>query len=157
MRRPPLVVVFVAVLVLALGESAGAFLSLFRPPTQRYALGRIAANASAHGLTGAAEYDDEIRARTLFAAEAGVSFLHTHAEGVPTVVLVAATLVATLVPRRRARAVLYALLAAGAFFPLGWLVYALAVLQRGREAGVGLAEAWGLAPRGSAAVPARLG
>jgi hypothetical protein len=157
MRRPPLLVVFVAVLVLALGETAGAFLSLLRPPTQRYALARIAANASAHGLTGAAEYDDEIRDRTVFAAEAGVSFLHTHAEGLPTVVLVAATLVATTVPWRRARAGLYALLGVGTLFPLGWLVYALAVLERGREAGVELAETWVLAPLGSAVVLALVG
>jgi hypothetical protein len=37
------------------------------------------------GLTGAAEYDDEVRARTVFAAEAGLSFFHTHAEGLGVV------------------------------------------------------------------------
>lgn len=157
MRRPPLIVVFIAVLVLALGETAGAFLSELRPQTQRYARARIAANASAHGLIGAAEYDEEIRSRAQFSAEAGVSFLHTHAEGLPAVVLVAATLVATMVPWPVVRAALNALLGLGALFPFGWLVYALAVLERGREAGIELAETWLLVPLGSAVIVALLG
>jgi hypothetical protein len=157
MKRPPLVVVFVAVMMLALGESSAAFLSVLRPHVQRYALGRIAANAPAHGLTGAAEYDDEVRARAVFATEAGLSFLHTHAEGLPTMVLVAATLVATAVRSRRARAGLYTVMTVGTLFPFGWLIYALAVLERGRDAGSEFAETWVLAPLGSMIILALLG
>src|SRR5437667_2600393 len=56
-RRPPLVVVLVAVVVIALGETAGAAMSRLRPQIERYAAARVAANAGAHGLSGSAEYD----------------------------------------------------------------------------------------------------
>lgn len=156
-RRPPLVVVFVAVLMVALGETSGALMSQFRPATQAWARARVAANPQAHGLAGSAEYDDEVGAQTVFTVEAGLSFLHTHAEGLGLVVFFASTLVASVVRGRRARAPLYALLAVGGLFPLGYLVYTLAVLERGREAGVALAERWVLTPLGSAAILGLLG
>ena len=152
MRRPPLAVVFVAVLTIALGATAGALRSQGRQETERYARARVAANAAAHGLAGSREYDDEITARAVFTGEAGLSFLHLHAEGLGPVILLAGTLVATTVPRRRTRGVLYALLFLGGFFPLGYLVYALAVLEAGRESGIALAERYVLMPLGSAAL-----
>ena len=79
MRQPPLGVVFVAVLVLALGETTGAVMSQLRPQTERWARARVATNAPAHGLVGAAEYDAEVTDRAVYTAEAGLSFLHTHA------------------------------------------------------------------------------
>ncbi len=154
MRRPPLCVVFVATLVLALGETAGALMSQLRPQTERWARARVAANAAAHGLTGVAEYDAEVTDRAVFTAEAGLSFLHVHAQGLPVIVLLAATMVATLVPARRVRTMLYALLGAGALFPLGYLVYAAAVLELGRDAGLLLAERWVLTPLGGAVIVA---
>jgi len=153
-RRPPLSVVFVATLVLALGETAGALMSQFGAQTERWARARVAANAPAHGLTGAAEYDTEVTDRAVFTAEAGLSFLHVHAQGLPVIVLLAATIIATLVSSRRARTVLYALLGVGVLFPLGYLVYGLAVLERGRDAGLALAERWVLMPLGSAVIVA---
>ena len=152
MRRPPLVVVLIAVIVIALGETAGAAMSQFRPLTERYAAARVAARPAVHGLTGSAEYDDEVRARTVFAVEAGLSFFHTHAEGLAPVMLVAATLVASVVASRRIRAALYTLLTIGVLFPLGYLVYAAAVLQLGRDDGVMFAERWVLTPLGSVAI-----
>jgi hypothetical protein len=142
--------VFVALLVIALGQTAGALMSQARPETARFARARVVANAPAHGLAGTREYDDEVVNRTVFASEAGLSFLHLHAEGLGPVILLAGTLVATGVPRRRARGVLYTLFVLGALFPLGYLVYALAVLEAGRDAGVMLAERYVLAPLGTA-------
>jgi hypothetical protein len=156
-RRPPLVVVFVAVLTIALGATAGALMSQARPGTERYARARVAANAAAHGLAGAREYDDEVIARAVFTSEAGLSFLHVHAEGLGPVVLLASTLVATTVRHRRVRAVLYTLLVLGGLFPLGYLVYALAVLEAGRDAGIALAERYVLMPLGSAALLGLIG
>ena len=155
--RPPLVVVFIAIVVIALGELSGAVLSQFRPATARWAAARIAANPQAHGLTGSAEYDETIRERTVFTAEAGLSFFHTHAEGMGLVLFFSATLVATVVRARAGRAVLYTLLSVGALFPLGYLVYTLAVLQLGRESGIELAERWVLTPLGSAAIIGLIG
>lgn len=151
-RRPPLIVVFVAVFVIALGETAGAVMSQLRPQIDRYARARVAANPAGHGLAGTAEYDVEVADRAVFAAEAGLSFFHTHAEGLAPVVLLAATLVATFVPSRRARGGLYTLFALGTLFPLGYLVYAVAVLEAGRDTGVELAERYVLTPLGSAAI-----
>jgi hypothetical protein len=155
--RPPLIVVFVAIVVIALGELGGAVLSQLRPATARWAAARIAANPTVHGLTGSAEYDDTVRERTVFATEAGLSFFHTHAEGTGLVLFFAATLVASVVRWRAARATLYTLLTLGALFPLGYLVYALAVLSLGRDSGIELAETWVLTPLGSAAIAGLVG
>ena len=152
MRRPPLAVVFVGLLVIALGESAGAVMSQLRPQIVRYAQARVAANPLAHGLAGSAEYDSEITARAVYSAEAGLSFLHTHAQGLGLLVIFASTVAANVVPWRRARGVLYALFAVGALFPLGYLAYSVAVLEWGREAGVEMVERYVLTPLGSAAI-----
>jgi hypothetical protein len=108
-------------------------------------------------LTGSAEYDDEIRARAVFTAEAGLSFFHTHAGGLAPVVLLAGTIVASVVPGVVAQRLLYVLLTAGALFPLGYLVYALAVPERGRDAGMALAERFVLTPLGSAVIVVLVG
>jgi len=151
-RRPPLPLILVAIAMLALGVTASPFLSGLRPAVERYARARVAANASAHGLTGSAEYDDEIRNRAVFTAEAGLSFFHTHAGGLVPVILLAGTIVASVISGTVTRRILHTLLAAAALFPLGYLVYALAALEMGREAGVGLAERYVLTPMGSAAI-----
>src|SRR5262245_14836809 len=141
-------VVLVAVAILALGETGGAVISQFRPAIERYAAARIAANRDAHGLTGSAEYDDEVRDRATYAAEAGLSFFHTHGEGLGLVLFFASTLVASVVSRRALRGALYVLLTAGALFPLGYLAYAIAALELGRDSGIELAERWVLTPLG---------
>jgi hypothetical protein len=156
-KQPPLIVVFVAVLVIALGETAGAVMSQLRPQTETYARSRIAANPAAHGLAGSAEYDAEVTARTVYVAEAGLSFFHTHAQGLGPLVILAGTVVATAVPWRHARGLLYLLLGAGGLFPVGYLVYSLAALERGRDGGVELAERYVLTPLGSAVILALLG
>ncbi len=152
MNRPPLMVVLVAVAILALGETGGAAMSQLRPAIERYAAMRIAANRDAHGLSGSAEYDDEVRERATYAAEAGLSFFHTHAEGMGLVLFVASTLVASVVPGRAIRGLLYVLLTLGALFPLGYLAYAIAVLEFGREGGIERAERWVLSPLGISAM-----
>ena len=156
-RRPPLGVVLVALVMLALGETAGAAMSRLKPEIQRYAAARIAANAAAHGFSGSAEYDDEVRERAIFTAEAGLSFFHLHAEGVGLVLFFTSTLVASAVPWRRARAALYLLLTLGGLFPLGYLVYGAAVLELGRDAGIDLAERWILTPLGISAIAGLVG
>ena len=158
-RRPPLVLILVAVAMLALGETASPFLSGLRPAVERYARARVAANSPAHGLIGsfATEYNEQVRDRAVFTAEAGLSFFHTHAGGLAPLILLAGTIVASVVPGAVTRGILYVLLTAGALFPLGYLVYALAVLELGRDAGVTLAERYVLTPLGSAAILALVG
>src|SRR5438132_992101 len=45
-------------------------MSRFRPEIERYAAARVAANARVHGLSGSAEYDDEVRERAVFSDQA---------------------------------------------------------------------------------------
>ena len=151
-RRPPLPLILVAIAMLALGETASPFLSGLRPAVERYARSRVTANAGAHGLTGSAEYDDAVRDRAVFTAEAGLSFFHTHAGGLAPLILLAGTIVASVVPGGVTRRILQGLLTAGSLFPLGYLVYALAALEHGQEDGVALAERYVLTPLGSAAI-----
>jgi len=125
--------------------------------TERWAAARVAANAAAHGVSGSAEYDDEVRARAVYSAEAGLSFFHTHAEGLGLILFFTSTVVASAVPWRRARAVLWALLGLGSLFPLGYLVYGVAALELGRDTGIALAETWILTPLGSATLAGVLG
>ena len=125
--------------------------------TERWAAARVAANAAAHGVSGSAEYDDEVRARAVYSAEAGLSFFHTHAEGLGLILFFTSTVVASAVPWRRARALLYAFLGLGSLFPLGYLVYGVAALELGRDTGIALAETWILTPLGSATLAGLLG
>jgi len=152
LSRPPLAVVLVAVLMIGLGETGGAAMSQLRPSIDRYASARVKANPAAHGRSGTAEYDDEVRGRAVYSAEAALSFFHTHAEGLGLILFFTSTLVASVVAARRVRAALYVLLTGGSLFPLGYLVYGAAVLELGREAGIERAEAWVLMPLGSAAI-----
>jgi hypothetical protein len=145
-------VVFVGLFVIALGETAGAAISQLRPRIVRYAQARVAANPGAHGLAGSAEYDTEVTARAVYSAEAGLSFFHTHAQGLGPLLIFVSTVAASTVPWRRARGALYALFIVGALFPLGYLAYSVAVLEWGRDAGIETVERYVLAPLGSAAI-----
>src|SRR5436309_13186480 len=100
-RRPPLAVVLVALVILALGETAGAAMSRLKPEIQRYAAARVAANPGAHGFSGSAEYDDEVRERAILTAEAGPSFFHLHGHGVGLLPSFAPAPAAALVPASR--------------------------------------------------------
>jgi hypothetical protein len=67
-------------------------------------------------------------------------------------VILVSTVVASLVPWPRARNVLYVLFGLSALFPLGYLAYAIAALERGRDAGIEAVERYVLTPLGSAAI-----
>ncbi len=140
------------VLLVALGETAGAVAWRLRPQIAAHARARVVANPERHGLAGSAEYDTEVVARTVYAAEAGLSFFHTHAQGLGPLVLFTSTVAATVVPWRRARGAVHALLALGGLFPLGYLAYSVAAIERGRDAGIEMAERYVLAPLGVAAI-----
>src|SRR2546422_6602586 len=82
LRRPPLAVVLVAVVVIALGETGGATMSRLPPQIERYAAARVAADARGHGLSGSAEDDDEGRDPAVFRVEAGPAFFPPPPPGV---------------------------------------------------------------------------
>ena len=102
MRRPPLALILLSVLLLALGTTAGAAMSMLAPEIQAYATERIFAARDVHYLSGSRDYDADVVADIVFSIEAGLSFLHTHAEGMGLVLLFASTVVASVVRRPQA-------------------------------------------------------
>jgi hypothetical protein len=152
MRRPPLVLTFLSVLLLALGTSGGAVMSVFRLPIQRYATERIVAARELHNLSGSRDYDVEVVSEIVFTIEAGLSFFHTHAEGMGVILLVSSTVVSSLIARRWLRHALNAVIGLSFFFPLGYLAWGAFILRYGRDAGVALAEQLLLIPFGSSAI-----
>lgn len=151
-RRPPLILTFLAVLLLALGTTGGAAMSLLRPQIQRYSTERIFAAREVHNLSGSRDYDLEVVNEIVFTVEAGLSFFHTHGEGMGVVLLVASTVVSTLVARRWLRHALNALVGLSFLFPIGYLAYGALILSHGKDRGIALAEQWLLIPFGSSAI-----
>ncbi len=152
MRRPPLTLVFLSVLLLALGTTGGALMSLLRPQIQEFATDRIFAARAVHSLSGSREYDAEVVAEIVFTIEAGLSFFHTHAEGLGLVILFLATLIASLVRPGWLRRGLSGLIGLSGLFPIGYLGYSAFILLYGRDRGIELAERLLLIPSGSSAI-----
>lgn len=152
MRQPPVVLILLSVLLLALGTTAGAAMSMLAPEIRAYATERIFAAREVHYLSGSRDYDADVVADIVFTVEAGLSFLHTHAEGIGLVLLFASTVVASVVRWRPFRMLLYWLLALAFLFPIGYAVYSALVLFLGRERGVALAERLVLIPFGTSSI-----
>jgi len=150
--RPPRPVVFLAVLLIALATAGGAVMSAFRLPIQRYATERILAAPETHNLSGSRAYDLDVASEIVFAVEAGLSFFHTHGEGMGLVLLFAATTVSHLVRRRGLRNGVNTILGLSFLFPIGYLAYSLFILLSGKDRGIALAEEWLLIPFGSSAI-----
>jgi len=150
--RPPLIVTFLAVLLIALATAGGAAMSAFRLPIQRYATERILADPDAHNLSGSRAYDLDVVNEIVFTFEAGLSFFHTHGEGMGVVLLFASTAVSRLVRRRGFRNGLNTILGLSFLFPIGYLAYSLFILLFGKDRGITLAEELLLIPFGSSAI-----
>lgn len=151
-RRPPLVITFLSVFLIALATTGGAVMSAFRLPIQRYATEWILAAREAHNLSGSRDYDIEIVNEIVFTVEAGLSFFHTHGEGMGVVLLFASTVVSTLIARRWLRHGLNAIIGLSFLFPIGYLAYSAFIVLYGKDAGISLAEQWLLIPFGSSAI-----
>jgi len=151
-RRPPLVLTFLSILLLTLGTTGGAVMSMLRPQIQRYSTERIFAARVVHNLSGSQEYDTEVVGDIVFSIEAGLSFFHTHGEGMGLVLLFGATAVASLVGRRWLRQALHWLLGLAFLFPIGYVAHSAFVLRYGKDAGAALAEQLLLIPFGVSAI-----
>ncbi len=144
-------------LLLALGATGGALMSVLQPQIRQYASGRIFAAREVHALSGSRDYDADVVSEIVFTIEAGLSFFHTHGECMGLVLLFAATLVASLARPRLLRAGLQSLLGFSALFPIGYLAYSAFILVYGRDRGIALAERLLLIPFGSSAILALAG
>jgi hypothetical protein len=137
--------------MITLAETAGALMGRFRGEINAWFVEAVGRRPMVHGLTGSRDYDAELIPSIVYQAEAGLSFFHTHGEGMGVIVLAGGTIVASLVTRRALRGVLHALLAAAALFPMGFLASAAFTVAMGKDPGAEFAERWILIPAGSAA------
>jgi hypothetical protein len=151
-RRPPALLVFLPILLLALGAAGGALMSLLQPQIRQYTSEQIFAARELHALSGSRDYDADVVGEIVFTIEAGLSFFHTHGEGMGLVLLFAATLVESLARPRALRVGLQWLLGFSALFPLGYLAYSAFILGYGRDRGIALAERLLLIPFGALAI-----
>jgi hypothetical protein len=145
---------FLSVLILALAETAGAVIGRYRGDINTWLTEAVSRRPEVHGLTGNQGYDAELIPQIVFQSEAGLSFFHTHGEGMALVVLAGGTIVSSLVAWRAARGLLLVLLSAGAVFPLGFLAYAGLIVPMGVDPALAWAERWILIPAGSAVAAA---
>ena len=153
-RRPPLLVLVLAILMIALAETAGALMGRYRAALGPWITEAVSRRPAVHGLSGNAGYDAELIPQIVFQAEAGLSFFHTHGEGMGLVVLAGGTIVSSLVAWRAMRGLLHVLLEVSSLFPLGFLASAAFTLTMGKDPGAEFAERWLLIPTGSAAIAA---
>ena len=144
-------------LLLALGATGGALMSVLQPQIRQSASERIFAAREVHTLSGSRDYDADVVSEIVFTIEAGLSFFHTHGEGMGLVLLFAAALVASLARPRMVRGGLQWLLGLSALFPIGYLAYSAFILVYGRDRGIALAERLLLIPAGSSAILALAG
>ncbi len=147
-------VLFLSMVVLALAETAGAFMGRYRKELNDWLSEAVNRRPAVHGLTGNRDYDAELIPQIVFQSEAGLSFFHTHGEGMGVVVVAGGTIVSSLIGSRAWRGALHVLLGAAAAFPLGFLASAGLTITLGKDLAAEWAERWLLIPLGSAAIAA---
>ena len=152
-RLPPLPVLLVGILVIACAEVGGGAMSQFKVELTRWARGVMLARPTVHGLVGVRDIDEAILDEALFKFDAGLRLFHMHAEGMGTIIIVAAMVAATLLqagPLRRAIVALITI--GGAGYPVGYLLWSVLIPFYGIAAGRRVAEWVVWIPFGGAAI-----
>jgi hypothetical protein len=148
-------VLLAAVALIAVAEVGGASMARFKLDLARWARGTMLARAQTHGLVGVRDVDEQIIDEALFKFDAGLRLFHMHAEGMGTIIILAATVAATLVARPVLRRAIIALITVGgAGYPLGYLVWSALIPFYGIEAGKRTAEWLVWIPFGGASIVA---
>ena len=157
-RRPPLVVLLVAIVLIACAEVGGGAMARFRLDLARWVRTEMQARPATHGLVGVRDVDEQILDEATVKFDAGLRLFHMHAEGMGLVIIAAATVTSTLVAATRVRRVILALLTAGgAGYPLGYLLWSALIPYHGIERGKTLAEWLCWIPFGTATIVAMWG
>ena len=154
-QRPPIVVLFVAVALIACAEGGGGAMVRFKTDLGRWVRSVMVTHAATHGLVGVRDVDEQILDEALVKFDAGLRLFHMHAEGMGLVIIATTTIAASLVAAPRARtAILTLLTVGGAGYPLGYLVWSVLIPYQGIERGKALAEWLCWIPFGSATIVA---
>ena len=125
-RKPPSWAIGVGLLLMALGASAGASLVL-QDRFYDFARRRVVERPQVHGLTGFAAIDEPRITEVVEQSNRSFRMLHVHGLGVGLLVLVASTAVAQLPAEDRLRRWLTTLVALGALYPPGWLLFGVLI------------------------------
>jgi len=152
LRQPPPIITLAAVLLWLLGSLGGIGMTVLTPQIRQVSRMWIMDRERVHMLVGAVDYDAPIVNDLIFLVEAGLSFFHTHAEGMGLLALALGTVVSTCFGRGRLRAALLTLVGLAAIFPVGYALYSALIPLMGRDRGIGLAETLVLIPFGSAMI-----
>jgi hypothetical protein len=148
-------VLLAAVALIAVAEVGGASMARFKLDLARWARGTMLARAQTHGLVGVRDVDEQIIDEALFKFDAGLRLFHMHAEGMGTIIILAATVAATLVARPGLRrAIIAAIAVGGTGYPLGYLLWSALIPFYGIESGKRTAEWLVWIPFGGASIVA---
>jgi len=154
-RVPATPVLFVAVALIACAEVGGACMVQFKLEITRWARSAMLARPEAHGLVGVRDVDEVVIDEALVKLDAGLRLFHLHAEGMGTVIVVAAMVATTLVERAGLRrAIVVLLTVGGAVYPVGYLLWSALIPFYGIEAGKRAAEWLVWMPFGGASIVA---
>jgi hypothetical protein len=131
--KPPIWSVTAAMLLLALGATAGGSL-VFQDRFYAFARPIVRARPAVHGLTDVPAIDEAKITEAVEQSNRAFRMLHVHGLGVGVLILVAATAAAQLPVPRWARGSLTILITLGALYPPGWLLFGLLIPFYGFDA-----------------------
>jgi hypothetical protein len=154
-RRPPVITLLAAILLIATAEVGGASMVRFKLELTRWARSAILARPATHGLVGVRDVDEGIIDELLVKFDAALRLFHLHGEGMGLVIIATTMTAATLVRADGARRAIVALLTVGgAGYPVGYLLWGALIPHYGVERGKTLAEWLVWIPFGGATIVA---
>src|SRR5947199_940783 len=123
-RLPPVPVLLSAVVLIVCAEVGGASMVRFKLELTRWARNAMLARPAVHGLVGVRDVDEAILDEALVKFDAGLRLFHMHAEGMGTIIILAAMVAVTLVHAAALRRLIVALITiGGAGYPAGYLLW----------------------------------
>ena len=152
-RRPPILSLLVAILLIACAEVGGASMVRFKLELTRWARSVILARPATHGLVGVRDVDEQVIDEAIVKFDAALRLFHLHAEGMGLVIIATTMTAATLVRSDGVRRAMIVLLTAGgAGYPVGYLLWGALIPYYGVEPAKTLAERVMWIPFGGATI-----
>jgi hypothetical protein len=140
-RLPPLSVLLVAVLLIAVAEVGGASMARFKLELARWVRATMLARPAWHGFVGVRDVDEPVIDEALVKFDAGLRLFHMHAEGMGLVIIGTTTVAATWVRSAGARRALVVLITVGgAGYPVGYLLWSALIPFYGVQTSKDVAE-----------------
>ena len=152
-RLPPLSVLLLGVLVTACAEAGGGAMAQFKLELARWARATMLGRPAVHGLVGVRDVDEAILDEALVKFDAGLRLFHMHAEGMGTIIILAAMVAVTIVQAPALRRWIVGLISVGgAGYPAGYLLWSALIPFHGIARARTIVEWTVWIPFGSAAI-----